>query len=358
MLEDLSATAPFRWALMTLGHCERLDDYSEWVERRWEYAARSGSRMELPILAVHRAWIAWLRGDLRTVVEEVREALEDTESYRKFVPLAVSNGVSALVERGELDEAEQLLCHHGAVAGHTFDSRILLVARIRLALARGDARRAREELADAPSELALLPGLAACAAEVALASGSTDEAQRCARTMLAAAERFGAPGARGIAQRLLGLSTGGSDGLELMRNAVDSLQRSPRRLELARALVQYGAALRRCNQRAAAREPLRRGLDLAQRCGATPLAQHATHELLATGARPRRLLLTGVDSLTPSELRVARLVVQGYSNPEVAQALFVTRSTVETHLQAIFRKLDINSRAQLPAALTSGLEAA
>lgn len=143
-----------------------------------------------------------------------------------------------------------------------------------------------------------------------------------------------------------------------MRSAVESLQLSPRRLELARALVDYGAALRRHKHRAAAREPLRRGLDLAHRCGATTLAQHAAEELRATGARPRRLLLTGVESLTPSELRVARLAAQGRSNPEVAQALFVTRSTVETHLQAAFRKLDIYSREQLPAALAQDLNAA
>ncbi|HEY8524481.1 MAG TPA: helix-turn-helix transcriptional regulator [Acidimicrobiales bacterium] len=74
-------------------------------------------------------------------------------------------------------------------------------------------------------------------------------------------------------------------------------------------------------------------------------------ELRATGARPRRLVLTGVESLTPSELRVARLVAEGRSNPEVAQALFVTRATVESHLAAVFRKLGVTSRDQLPAAL-------
>jgi hypothetical protein len=95
------------------------------------------------------------------------------------------------------------------------------------------------------------------------------------------------------------------EALELLRSAVDWLQLSPRRLELARALVDYGAALRRQKHRAAAREPLRRGLDLAQRCGATTLTRRAAEELRATGARPRRLLLTGVESLTPSELRVA-----------------------------------------------------
>jgi DNA-binding CsgD family transcriptional regulator len=68
-------------------------------------------------------------------------------------------------------------------------------------------------------------------------------------------------------------------------------------------------------------------------------------------ARPRRFVLSGVESLTPSELRVARLVAEGRSNPEVAQALFVTRATVETHLAAVFRKLELTNRDQLPAVL-------
>lgn len=81
------------------------------------------------------------------------------------------------------------------------------------------------------------------------------------------------------------------------------------------------------------------------------LADHAAHELRATGARPRSVLLSGVESLTPSELRVARLVAQGRSNPEVAQSLFVTRATVETHLHAVYRKLDVSRREQLSTAL-------
>jgi DNA-binding CsgD family transcriptional regulator len=60
---------------------------------------------------------------------------------------------------------------------------------------------------------------------------------------------------------------------------------------------------------------------------------------------------TGVDALTPSELRVAALAAEGMSNREIAQALFVTLRTVEVHLTHAYRKLDIASREQLPAAL-------
>jgi len=111
--------------------------------------------------------------------------------------------------------------------------------------------------------------------------------------------------------------------------------------------------LRRAGQRAQAREHLRRAVELATICGAAPLAARAETELLATGARPRRIPLSGVESLTPSERRVAELAAHGPTNREIAQALFVTQRTVEVHLTSVFRKLDIRSRSQLAAALES-----
>jgi DNA-binding NarL/FixJ family response regulator len=59
-------------------------------------------------------------------------------------------------------------------------------------------------------------------------------------------------------------------------------------------------------------------------------------------------MLSGIDSLTPSELRVARLVREGLTNREIAQTLFVTLRTVQVHLTNTYRKLDIESRTQLP----------
>ena len=123
-------------------------------------------------------------------------------------------------------------------------------------------------------------------------------------------------------------------------------------LEYAQALIDYGAALRRSGHRMDARKPLREGLDLAHRCGATVLSDRARHELLATGARPRRPLLRGRDALTPTEARVADMAAHGLSSPEIAQALFVTPKTIETHLGHVYQKLDIHSRAELPRALS------
>jgi DNA-binding CsgD family transcriptional regulator len=82
------------------------------------------------------------------------------------------------------------------------------------------------------------------------------------------------------------------------------------------------------------------------------LARRARRELHAAGARPRRDALSGIDALTPAEHRVATLAAQGCSNPEIAQRLYITRRTVETHLTHAYQKLDITARAQLPARLT------
>ena len=139
--------------------------------------------------------------------------------------------------------------------------------------------------------------------------------------------------------------------MALLEQSVEVLEGTPCRLELARTLTALGASLRRGNRRADAREHLRRALDLAERCGAGALAAETMVELRACGARPRRAVLSGVASLTPTERRVADLVALGLSNPEVAQMMFVTRATVESHLVAIYRKLEISSRAELPGAL-------
>jgi DNA-binding CsgD family transcriptional regulator len=124
-------------------------------------------------------------------------------------------------------------------------------------------------------------------------------------------------------------------------------------LERAKSLTELGAALRRTNRRVDARAPLQEGLRLAERCNAAAVAQRAHSELLATGARPRRLARTGVDSLTPSERRVARMAADGQTNREIGQALFVTSKTIEMHLSSVYRKLGITSRSELPRVMVS-----
>jgi DNA-binding CsgD family transcriptional regulator len=170
--------------------------------------------------------------------------------------------------------------------------------------------------------------------------------------MLREAEAWGTPRAVGMALHAAGLAEGGgARGLELIEQAAAVLEPSPARLEYAHALVDLGSVLRRANQRAASRDPLRRALDVADACGAAPLAERARHELHAAGGRPRRPRTSGVDALTASERRIAHMAASGLSNPEIAQALFVTRKTVEAHLGSAYRKLDIRSRGELSVAL-------
>ena len=148
-----------------------------------------------------------------------------------------------------------------------------------------------------------------------------------------------------MALRASGLAEGGEDGEALLREAVDVLATSEARVELIRARVDLGAHLRRANRRAEAREHLRSALDAAHGAGAGALARRAEVELRATGARPRSLVLSGPDSLTASERRVAQLARDGMTNREIAQTLFVTARTVEGHLTQVFRKLESSTPA-------------
>ena len=92
-------------------------------------------------------------------------------------------------------------------------------------------------------------------------------------------------------------------------------------------------------------------LRISCRCGASSLASWARSELYSAGSRPRREALSGPESLTPSELRVAELAAAGHSNRDIAQTLYVTPKTVEVHLTSIYRKLGISTRTELSASL-------
>jgi len=264
------------------------------------------------------------------------------------------------MEQGKLGDAAAALAQAGIGESLPDDVRLLYFpgVRARLRLLEGDLAGGLEEMLEAGRRFEAVgarnPALVAWRSPAALALfqlGEQDEARRLAGEELEFARTWGAPRALGAALRAAGLIEGGEDGLALLREAVDVLTDSPAKLEHAKARTELGAAFRRANRRSEAREQLRQALELATICGATPLAARAESELLATGARPRRIALSGVESLTPSERSVAELAAEGPTNREVAQALFVTQRTVEVHLTSIYRKLGISSRSQLAGAL-------
>jgi DNA-binding CsgD family transcriptional regulator len=157
----------------------------------------------------------------------------------------------------------------------------------------------------------------------------------------------------GIALATRGGILGGVAGIEVLRQSTLALEHSGAGLELARAQLALGMALRRASRRTDAREPLRRALDLAHRCGAKTLAETALAELRAAGARPRRQRAWGLEGLTTRELQVAELAAAGLGNSEIAQRLFITPKTVETHMGSIFRKLGTKARGERAAALNT-----
>jgi DNA-binding CsgD family transcriptional regulator len=180
--------------------------------------------------------------------------------------------------------------------------------------------------------------------------GDPGGARRLAEEELELAREMGAPRAVGIALRVHALVQP-KPAPEELQDAVTVLESSPARLEHARALVELGAARRRAGERAAARAPLREGLELAQACSATRLAERARNEIAATGARVAASGRGGAAALTPSERRVADLAAQGHTNRAIAQTLFITEKTVETHLAHVYDKLDVRSRHKLRDAL-------
>jgi DNA-binding CsgD family transcriptional regulator len=169
------------------------------------------------------------------------------------------------------------------------------------------------------------------------------------------AEALGAPGAIGVATHALALVGNPDRREERLRAAVARLAESPSRVEHARARVDLGTVLRQDGAREEARGHLLLGLDLADRSGASLLAERARAEAVSAGARPRRAHLSGAGALTPAELRVARLAAEGMTNRQIAQSLFITLGTVKDHLGSSYAKLAIDSRDRLDEALSGNV---
>ncbi|MDQ2699853.1 MAG: LuxR C-terminal-related transcriptional regulator [Actinomycetota bacterium] len=188
-------------------------------------------------------------------------------------------------------------------------------------------------------------------AELLAADGRTDEALALTEVDLRAASEADAPGASGATLRTRALALPVDERRPLLEQAIACLARSPLRLDLARAQVELAGALSADGRKPEARTTLKEALATATPTGATGLISRAREELRAAGGRLRRDPATGSGSLTPGELRTAELAARGLSNREIAEALWVTLKTVEYHLSNVYSKLEVGSRADLPARL-------
>jgi DNA-binding CsgD family transcriptional regulator len=360
ILERYPIAPNFHFGAWTLVHADRLERAHELYTLAVDRARERGSLLAFAIAAGCRCQVSFRLGRIAEAEAEARSCLQAAgHAWTLGRPMLIACVVDAMVERADAPACHAFLAEQGVdedVAGLTMANR-LLYSRGHLRLVEGDAagalrdfERVRDREARSGLETAAIPTRASAALAHALL-GQHGRARELAAEELRRARAWDTPSALSFALRAAGIVAGGDDGIELLRQSVAAVERSPARYEHARSLGEYGAALRRAGHRGAAREPLRQALDLADRCGARRTAARAREELLATGARPRRTALSGSDALTPSERRVCRLGATGLSNREIAQALFVTVRTVEGHLTQAYMKLDITSREQLALAL-------
>jgi DNA-binding NarL/FixJ family response regulator len=354
--------------LWTLVLCDRHEFPRAAYDRLITDSAQQGWAIVFALVAQRRSGLHHRRGNIADALADIHAAVAAATGFGpSLVPPTLFGSLSGLLQdAGDPDGAAGAYASSGI--GEDIPKLLpfltLIASRARQRLARGDTDAGIDDLLTAQDILTQAgttnPAGTHFRSSAALAlaqTGRRDDAKRLVADELRDARRFGAPSAVGIALRAAGVIEGGAAGVDCLRWAVAELERSPARLEHARALTALGAALRRNGKRVEAQRALREGLDLADRCGAKPVAEHAREELVISGARPRRARMTGVRALTPSERRVAQLAAEGLTNRQIAQALFVSHATVVTHLSHCYQKLNISSRAKLATALEDEREA-
>jgi DNA-binding CsgD family transcriptional regulator len=319
-----------------------------------EWAKQHGSLPAFSMAAQLRAYASMRRGLLTEAEADAAGALEQPGPQTLYAHVAL---VNVLLARGDATAAGDVFAQVRPEPAATGQMRYLQTrARIRAASQQPEdaledlfacGRLEREWEIRTPA----FGTWRSDAAPLLASLDRLDEARTLARGEVERCRAYGAQAPLGAALRALGLIEQGDDGIEFLGESVAHLEQSLARLEHALALLELGAAIRRAGRRADAREPLRQALELARGCGADAVAARAHDELVTAGARPRRDPTESRSNLTASELRVARLAAEGMTNREIAQALFVTENTIETHLRSVFRKLEIGSRSQLARAL-------
>jgi len=335
---------------------DELDEAERISGLALDAARRRGSMLTFSMASYHRAIGRYHRGELASALADIEQSLVATrEGWTAGDPWSGSLLVHIHLERGDLGAAREALAMTAAAAPGTLDLAIALHARARLALTEGRPEAARS---DAEAAGQLLgdgfgidhPGFVPwqrTASLAALAQGDAALARAHASELADRARWSGRARAVGLALRTQAAVGPVEHRRRLLAEAADVLAGSPSVLERAHVLVELGTACRQAGLAAEAKRPLREGLQLADGMGAAPLILAARHELRALGLRPRRAAVTGPDSLTPAERRVAEMAASGLTNRQVAEALFVTVKTVETHLARVYQKLGLGSRAEL-----------
>jgi DNA-binding CsgD family transcriptional regulator len=363
LLDDVGSRAGFHCCVRALVFTDRFADAQLAIDAMRKSDAVRGSLRLRAGASWYAAELAQRTGRVADAENEARLVLDLTaDDVNLFTGGAIEILIWALAERGAFVEAHALLDEHdlqGEIGDAIWEIGIVH-SRAVLALAEGDFPRAHQEALHAgrmrvnqgrPNPV-WTPWRATAALALAH-EGHHVDAGALAAEELALAERFGAPAA--IFTAMHAAIVAEDDDTARLARCEAALERpiDAPTLELSRIRIELGRTLSRLGRRIEARESLQHVLADADHSGATVLADRARRELVATGLRPRRAHTSGIASLTPRQRQVGELAAAGAPNRLIAQQLFLSVKTVETHLAAVYDKLGVESRAGLTAVLTS-----
>ena len=353
--DEIGTEEGLRWRWLAGRTAGYIWDYEGWdslTARQIRAAREVGALAHLPLAFSTRVGVHIFGGDLRAAAALVEQAdsLADVTDGR-IVPPYGALAVAAF--RGREDEVTRLL----EPSTQDFSARgeglgLTLSEWVTAALYNGlgryeDAFAAAARAAADPRELWFSTFALVELVEAASRSGRHDRAAEALDVLRECTSASGTPWALGVEARSHALLEHGHEAETLYRQAIDGLQPTRLRLDLARTHLLYGEWLRRERRRIDARNELRVAHELFSDFGMEAFAERARIELQATGERARKRTVDTLDQLTPREAQIARFAARGDTNREIAAQLFVSPSTVEYHLRKVFRKLDVKSRTQL-----------
>jgi DNA-binding CsgD family transcriptional regulator len=339
---------------MLLRFAGRFDEARHWLEEMRQCAQDEGDDNALPLIYGHLGLLDCWVGNFPLALQHVADGLQHTALTGVHSPSVTAAHSLAEAHLGHLDKARQIalaaLDHdelHGDASDVACDLRSLGFAELCAGELTGAASHLLRALSIADElgigEPAILR-IHGDAVEALVGIGRLAEAEH----LTAELERsfHSTSGwASVISARCRGLVAATNGDLISAETAfVASLSVADvgMPIEEARTRLWLGTVLRRSGRRTDARIELNAALEVFQRLGTPLLAARATNELTRIGGRA-----AGTLALTPTEQRVAELVGSGHTSAEVAEALFISVRTVESHLTRIYRKLGVRSRAQL-----------
>jgi DNA-binding CsgD family transcriptional regulator len=360
MLDVLGPHDPAFYAVTAvLADGDRLVEATRVSQTIEDEARRRGLLLNAATAAYVRASALMLSGPLRDASSVIQDALDaESHGWGMFASAAHFVACRVALVRGDREAAIRSVTldpEHESRLAEGVDFAAIGLARGLLALERGDGATAVAELEAAAARSASFGLCVGCfnwrppLVRARMLVGDLGGARELAEANVALAERWGAPLTIGAALRALA-AVDPVRRLGLLSDARDALVDSGDRVEAVLTALDLGRA-RAADDRSGALVDYRQALDQADAIDADGLAATARAALVALGARPRRARSTGAAALTPAELRVCRLAADGWTNREIAEHLFVTIKAVKWHLGNAYRKLGIESRSELPAAL-------